>query len=79
MLEMNIALFPIQRYFLYLIDRVYTNVNFNDPPDTEMLIGYMRADILMVACHLGHRECVANSQREFKKWQSEHNPDVKNP
>lgn len=69
----------LKRYFLHLIDRMYKDVTFNDPPGTEMLVGYMRTDILMVACHLGHKECVQNSQHEFKKWQSEHSPDIMNP
>lgn len=72
-------MFTFQRYILYLIDHVYKDVSFKDSPETEMLIGYMRTDILMIACHLGHKECVENSQSEFKKWQNEHNPDIINP
>lgn len=68
----------LKLYFLHLIDHVYRDVRFNDPPSTEMLIGYMRTDIMMVACHLGHRECVENSQVAFKKWQEAKNPDLVN-
>lgn len=69
----------LKSYFLHLIERIYKEVSFNDPPGTDMLIGYMRTEIMMIACHLGHKECVQNSQTEFKKWQSVHAPDEVNP
>lgn len=62
-----------------MIDHVYKDVRFDDPPESDMLRGYKRVDILTAACHLGYPDCVENSVRVFANWMSDPNPDRINP
>lgn len=66
-------------YFLHLIGNVYAEIGFAEPHDSEIIDSYKRNDLLTVACHLGHVDCIQQSTRLFQMWMMEANPDLINP
>lgn len=62
-----------------LVDHVYNDVQFDDPPEADLLTGLKRVDILAEACHYGHVDCVEKSQRNYMAWMMEGSPDINNP
>lgn len=62
-----------------LINQVYNDVQFNDPPEADLLTGLKRVDVLTEACHYGHTDCVERSLNNYRSWMLEGNPDINNP
>lgn len=50
-----------------------------EPHDSEIIDSYKRNDLLTVACHLGHVDCIQRSTHLFQMWMMEANPDIINP
>lgn len=74
----------LQNYLLDLLENVYKDVspnNFTDDADEgeDMLKLFKRVEILNMACHLGHRDCILESERHFHNWIEVPNPDNNNP
>jgi len=63
------------------LKKVYDQVGFKDSQDESenILVKLKRADILSMACHLGHQECIAEASRHFQNWVQTPNPDSNNP
>ena len=66
-----------QQYFTTRIENIYNQLGFEDRGD--ILQKMSRHEILKAACHLGNRDCIANSIREYHLWKMEANPDINNP
>ncbi|XP_073818645.1 suppressor of ER stress-induced death [Musca autumnalis] len=67
-------------YLLKLLDPLYNQLGFSESKnENNMLEHFKRAEILNMACHLGHRQCIAESVRHFQNWMQVPNPDVNNP
>lgn len=62
-----------------LIEHVYNDVQFNDPPEADLLTGLKRVDVVTTACHFGHDDCVEKCRRNFAAWMLESNPEFNNP
>ncbi|XP_018791450.1 PREDICTED: aminopeptidase N [Bactrocera latifrons] len=74
----------LKNYLLDLLENVYKDVspnNFTDDADKgeDMLKLFKRVEILNMACHLGHRDCILESARHFQNWIEVPNPDTNNP
>lgn len=74
----------LKNYLLDLLENVYKEVspnNFTDDADEgeDMLKLFKRVEILNMACHLGHRDCILESARHFHNWIEVPNPDTNNP
>ncbi|XP_075149907.1 suppressor of ER stress-induced death [Haematobia irritans] len=67
-------------YLLKLLNNLYTKLGFVPSKDeNNMLEHFLRSEILNIACHLGHRECIDQSLLKFQNWMQDPNPDVNNP
>ncbi|XP_033167366.1 aminopeptidase N isoform X1 [Drosophila mauritiana] len=71
----------LKNYLLKQLKKVYDQVGFKDSQDEteDILVKLKRADILSMACHLGHQECIAEASRHFQNWVQTPNPDSNNP
>lgn len=63
---------------LELIKNIYAEVGFNEKPDEDELIPYIRIEIFTRACKLGVRDCIINSVQQFETWKNSPNPDKYN-
>lgn len=82
--SINVLLFLLlsivcQKYVMSLIEHVYNDVQFNDPPEADLLTGLKRVDVVTTACHFGHDDCVEKCRRNFAAWMLESNPEFNNP
>uniref|UniRef100_A0A1I8P6R0 Aminopeptidase N n=1 Tax=Stomoxys calcitrans TaxID=35570 RepID=A0A1I8P6R0_STOCA len=67
-------------YLLKLLDNLYNQLGFVESRnENNMLEHFIRGEILNMACHLGHRDCIAESMRHFQNWMQVPNPDANNP
>lgn len=73
----NAFQFYFQQYFTTRIENIYNQLGFEDRGD--ILQKMSRYEILKAACHLGNRDCIANSIKEYHLWKMEANPDINNP
>ena len=53
---------------LELLDKVYSNLQFEDRPPDSHLDLLNRAKILSWACRLDHESCVWNSKNKYRQW-----------
>lgn len=62
------------------MDALYNEIGFADAvKENDMLDHIKRAEILHMACHLGHQQCIGESVRHFQNWVQVPNPDSNNP
>jgi len=66
---------------LKLIRRVHDEVVDKDSKGDNENIPLLlkRAEILGMACHLGHQQCISESTKQFQNWVQTPNPDAYNP
>ncbi|XP_022215617.2 aminopeptidase N [Drosophila obscura] len=71
----------LKNYLLKQLRKVYDEVGFKDSQreSEDILLLLKRAEILNMACHLGHQECISESNRHFQNWVQSPNPDANNP
>ena len=58
---------------LGLLDKVYTELQFEDTPLDSHLDLLNRAKILSWACGMDHAFCVWNAQSKYRDWMQEAN------
>ncbi|XP_034485827.1 aminopeptidase N [Drosophila innubila] len=71
----------LKNYLLKLMSRVYDEVSGKDSQSINENIPLLlkRAEILGMACHLGHQQCISESTKQFQNWVQTPNPDAYNP
>ncbi|XP_068157458.1 aminopeptidase N [Drosophila tropicalis] len=71
----------LKKYLLKQLGKVYNEVRFEDSrsDNEDILLLLKRSEILNMACHLGHQECISESIRHFQNWIQTPNPDANNP
>lgn len=63
---------------LYLLDQLYSEVQFMENTNDPTLKIYTRMEVLWRACTLGHLDCIRNASKAFQDWRFAINPDREN-
>ncbi|ALC47212.1 CG14516 [Drosophila busckii] len=71
----------LKNYLLKMLRKVYSEVVDQDSPaaNEDVPLQLKRAEILNMACHLGHQQCISESNKQFQNWVQTPNPDAYNP
>ncbi|XP_069682405.1 aminopeptidase N-like isoform X1 [Periplaneta americana] len=68
MLALTPAYGNFKKIVLGLLDKVYTNLEFEDRPQDSHLDLLNRAKVLSWACRLDHHLCVWNAKNKYHQW-----------